>query len=82
MVAIKFKANAFHVEEEENKIVLEAAVQTLCGKVVEYVDIYLPLSFKDQFTALNKNRREKETSLQNDLNDLEKLYLKRQNYQN
>ncbi len=80
MMAIKFKANAFHVEVEEDKVVLEAAVQTLCGKVVDYIDIYLPLSFQKHFTALANGMRDKET--EEDLSDLKEIYLKRQNYRN
>lgn len=52
MTSVKFVANAFQVGIENNHVVLAAAVLTPCGRAHQAVDIYLPLSFKDQFTEL------------------------------
>lgn len=52
MMSVKFAANAFQVGIENNHVVLEAAVLSPCGKAHQTVDIYLPLSFKNQFTDL------------------------------
>lgn len=52
MTSVKFVANAFQVGIEGNHVVLAAAVLTPCGRAHQAVDIYLPLSFKEQFTDL------------------------------
>ena len=52
MMAVKFNANAIHVDVEKNKVVLSAAVQTSRGKILDTVDIYFPICFKKHFTAL------------------------------
>lgn len=77
MMFVKFKANAFQVEMEDGQIFLNAAVKTKCGRVVESVEIALPKTFQYQFTELENQKKEEQ-----DLAEIEAIYLKRQQYQN
>lgn len=81
MMAVKFKANAMHVDIDKNKVVLTAAVQTSRGNILDTIDIYFPLCFKKHFTALANQEIEVE-ALPDELADLKKIYLERQSYKN
>ncbi len=75
MMAVKFNANAMHIDVEKNKVVLSAAVQTSRGKILDTIDIYFPICFKKHFTALAKKS---EVSSQDELTELKEIFLKRQ----